>query len=255
MRSSCYNYYGNTASRSWKDFKQGDMRHLIKKITASAYKPLLQRYLSSTRHFTYRGLRLDIHPDVFHPGFFYSSKFLLRHLSRLELRGKSFLELGAGSGLISLYAAKEGAVVTASDINPTAVEYLNRNKAANGLPLQVMRSDLFSDIPRQRFDVIAINPPYYRGEPDSYAAFAWYSGKDREYFRSLFGALADYVHAGTIVCMVLCEGAEERAIEELGRNMGWHMHYVYAKRSLFEMNHIIYLKQTSKVHPVNPRTC
>jgi release factor glutamine methyltransferase len=218
------------------------MNDIIKNITTRIYKPLLQRYLSSTRVFRYRGLRLLVHPDVFHPGFFYSSKFLLRHVSTLELKGKSVLELGAGSGLISFYAAREGARVTATDINPTAVDYLEKNKIRNRLPVRIIHSDLFGRIPPQHFDIIALNPPYYRGEAVSPAACAWYSGKNREYFRGLFDSLGRYVHARTVVCMVLCKGSEEQIIRRMARDKGWEFNYVLEKKSLFERNCIIHLE-------------
>lgn len=222
------------------------MKDIIKNITTRVYKPLLQRYLSSTRTFRYKGLRLLIHPEVFHPGFFYSSKFLLRHLSTFDLKGKSLLELGAGSGLISFYAARKGAKVTASDINPTAVDYLEKNKTINSLAVRILHSDLFARIPLEQFDVVALNPPYYRGEPVSPAACAWYSGKNREYFQGLFDSLGSYIHPGTIVCMVLCRGSEEQIIRRMANDKGWEFNYVREKKSLFERNCIVHLQPVSR---------
>lgn len=80
----------------------------------------------------------------------------------MPLKGKKFLELGCGSGLISIAAAKKGARVTASDINPVAVEFLVKNSEENKVEIEVIESDLFNDIPKQPFDIIAINPPYYK---------------------------------------------------------------------------------------------
>jgi release factor glutamine methyltransferase len=45
---------------------------------------------------------------------------------QFPLKNKHVLELGAGSGLIAIKAAKEGALVTATDINPVAIEYLHK---------------------------------------------------------------------------------------------------------------------------------
>ena len=81
------------------------MQKLIKYITNLIYKPLLVKYLSSTRVYIHKGIRLLIPPEVFHPGFFFSTKLLLAYVNRHSLRGKSFLELGAGSGLIQLTPA------------------------------------------------------------------------------------------------------------------------------------------------------
>ena len=77
--------------------------------------------------------------------------------------GSSFLEVGSGTGIVAIHAAKAGAKVTASDINPEAVECTRRNGAKNGVHLKVVLSDLFEDIPGY-FDIIAFNPPYLPGD-------------------------------------------------------------------------------------------
>src|SRR5689334_8677262 len=130
------------------------MKQTFKYLTTRLYKPLLVRYLSATRTYTYKGIRLVIPPAVFHPGFFFSTRLLLRHIAKLPLKDRSFLELGAGSGLIALYAAREGAQVTASDINQVAVHSLEMNSSSNRISLTVIHSDLFKNIPLHRFDII-----------------------------------------------------------------------------------------------------
>jgi methylase of polypeptide subunit release factors len=64
--------------------------------------------------------------------------------------------------LISIYAAQKGAIVTATDINPVAIEYLRENTRANHVHIDILRSDLFDEIPVRVFDIVAINPPYYK---------------------------------------------------------------------------------------------
>jgi release factor glutamine methyltransferase len=81
---------------------------------------------------------------------------LLQSVKKLSVRGKTFLELGAGNGLISIYAAKQDAKVTATDINPVAVEYLRINSSQNKTLINVILSDLFENISPQAFDIIAI---------------------------------------------------------------------------------------------------
>jgi release factor glutamine methyltransferase len=100
------------------------LRTVLKHIVAYTYKPLLVKYLSKTRVYNWEDIKLLIPPEVFHPGFFTSTQLLLQYLKRFSLNERSFLELGAGSGLIAIYAAKKGAMVTATDISPVAYEYL-----------------------------------------------------------------------------------------------------------------------------------
>src|SRR5688572_6486521 len=154
------------------------MNTLIRNIVKHTYQPLLVRYLSATRQYRHGNIQLEIPPDVFHPGFFTSTGFLLRHLRQMELRNVSLLDLGAGSGIIGIAAAKQGAIVTAVDINPVAVQCITTNGQRNGVALRIYESDLFDALPPGSFDVIGINPPYYRKDPASMKEHAWYCGSE-----------------------------------------------------------------------------
>lgn len=212
---------------------------MIKHIIGLAYKPWLIKHLSVTRSYDYKGIYLKIPPGVFHPKYFFSTKLLLQYISELSLKGKTFLELGAGSGLISLFASREGAIITATDINPLAVDYLRNNMINNSQSFQIILSDMFENIPTQPFDIIAINPPYYQKKPLSYADYAWYCGEKGEYFKALFSGLKNYVHENSAVCMILCDGCDRNMIENLAGQYGWKMNYVFKKGNLLENNFII----------------
>lgn len=214
------------------------MGQLIKYITGRVYRPILAKYLSSTRTYRYQGLRLRIPPEVFHPGFFFSTKLLLQFVGRQRLKGLSFLELGAGSGLISLYAARKGAFVTASDINPVAVAYLKTNSTRNNLPVEVIHSNLFDDLPPRTFDLIAINPPYYSRHPQTDAEYAWYCGENGEYFTGLFSGLKRYTHDQTAVWMILSDACDLVLIRRLAEQYGLRLDCVWTKTNWLERNAI-----------------
>src|SRR4030095_1031552 len=114
------------------------MKGVLKHIVARTYKPLLEKYLSKTRTYQYEDIRLDVAPEVFHPGFFFSTHVLLKYVKKLPLEKKVFLELGCGGGLISIYAAKKGAIVTATDINETALQFLAKNSRFNNTSLRII---------------------------------------------------------------------------------------------------------------------
>jgi release factor glutamine methyltransferase len=214
------------------------MRQTIKYLTTRLYKPLLVKYLSATRTYTYKGIRLVIPPAVFHPGFFFSTRLLLRYVDSLPLQNKSFLEPGAGSGLISLYAARKGAIVTATDINPVAISFLENNRRTNRLQIGIIQSDLFTKIPRQAFDIIAINPPYYKKQPRTVAEYAWYCGERGEYFEHLFKDLHNYIHAKSVVLMVLCDGCDIQMIKDIAAQYNFKLNCVQTKKNWVETNFI-----------------
>lgn len=214
------------------------MRMVLKHIVGRTYKPLLQKYLSKTRVYRHGDIRLEIPPQVFHPGFFFSTGLLLQYVSRFELNGKKMLELGAGSGLISIHATRKGAELTATDINPIAVEYLEKNCRQNQVKVNIILSDLFTAIPVQPFDIIAINPPYYKKHPLSIPDHAWFCGENGEYFYRLFSQLNDYIKTGSLVAMVLCDGCDIDMVRNAAAENQFVLHCVETKHNLLEKNFI-----------------
>ena len=119
-------------------------------------------------------LDMDAPPDVYDPS---DDSYLLLRVVDVA-RGEGLLEMGTGTGLIAIHAAKSGAKVTAADINPHAVECARRNAAKNDVRMDVVRSDLFEKI-HGSFDIIAFNPPYLPVETKSTAWIekAWSGGE------------------------------------------------------------------------------
>ena len=214
------------------------MRTALKYIVGTTWQPLLKKYLSKTRAFTYKNIRLQIPSSVFHPGFFFSTHLLLDQVKKLPLQNKSLLEPGAGSGLISIYAAQNGATVTATDVNPLAVEYLGENSRRNNVRINIIESDIFSRVPPESFDIIAINPPYYKKNPESLADYAWYCGENGEYFENLFSGLKKYMHSESVVLMVLCDGCDIGMIKKMADQKGYEMNKIQTKKNVLEKNFI-----------------
>lgn len=211
---------------------------IVKYFVANTYRPLLVKYLSKNREYTSHGLRLEIPPQVFHPGFFFSTKLLLRAVCSLELKNKTLLELGAGSGLIAMRAEKQGAIATASDINPVAIEYLKKNRQRNSASIRIIQSDLFDEIPLEAFDIIAINPPYYKKDPHNPEDYAWFCGKKGEYFERLFDSLGNYMHDASTVLMILCDGCDISMINSMAAAKGFQLNCMQESRNLVEKNFI-----------------
>lgn len=194
--------------------------------------------------YRYKDLLLEIPPEVFHPGFFFSTQLLLQYLSKLPLLKKNFLELGCGSGLIAMVAAKNGAVVTATDINPAAVEFLKKNCLANNLQLPIIQSDLFDLIPVKQYDIIAINPPYYKKTPVTFRDHAWFCGERGEYFSSMFKSIHSYIHAETEILMVLFDGCDMEMINGFAELNGFVLTCVHSKQNMLEKNFIYKIEKT-----------
>ncbi|MEO5641778.1 MAG: methyltransferase [Bacteroidia bacterium] len=189
------------------------MRKIIKGIVNRTWKPFVERYLRKTRIYTFRNISVTIPPGVFHPGFFFSTHLLISFLEKQELNGKRFLEIGCGSGLVSIFAAKQNAVVTTCDISPLSFGCTKQNAVNNDVKIAVFQSDLFSEIPEQSFDIIAVNPPYYKEDPISIEENAWYCGADMEYFQEFFSQAKKFMLPSSSIYMVLSDECDLDGIQ------------------------------------------
>ena len=88
---------------------------------------------------------LTILPGVFSPKYFTDSLWFAETLP--EIVGKKrLLEIGCGTGIVSLYCADAGAQVTATDINLEASKNTAFNAQNNGLDISVRNWDMYSAI-------------------------------------------------------------------------------------------------------------
>ena len=86
----------------------------------------------------------------------------------LEIKeGQSVLEIGTGSGLVSMYASLLSDDVTATDINYNALELAEKNFKLNNInTIRLEFGDLFEPVKDKKFDVILFNTPYLPTDPD-----------------------------------------------------------------------------------------
>ncbi len=170
---------------------------------------------------------------VFHPGLFFSSGVLATEIDRRRPSGRSVLDVGCGSGLLSLAAARAGALVTAVDINIEAVRTTASNASANGLHVEVLQSDLFAALGDRRFDLVVVNPPYFAKDPVDDAERAWFAGADLGYFDRFFAGLGDHLERGPglgTTLMVLGEGCDTETINAAASRRGFTGRVVVRQR-------------------------
>ena len=101
--------------------------------------------------------------DVYEPA--EDSHLMMNHLP--EITGR-VLEIGCGTGIISVHLAFKGAQVTAVDLNPKAVEATRFNSTNNGVKIEVLEGDMFAPVEDRRFGTIVCNPPYLPPSDEKY---------------------------------------------------------------------------------------
>ena len=97
--------------------------------------------------------------------------------------GQSVLEIGTGSGLVSMYASRLTDDITATDINYNALELAEKNFEMNNIDkIKLEFGDLFEPVKDKKFDVILFNTPYLPTEEediiDSDLNYAFDGGSD-----------------------------------------------------------------------------
>jgi release factor glutamine methyltransferase len=136
------------------------------------------------------GFRLAVRPSVFHPRLFLSSECFADFIGSLDLTGHRVADVGTGSGILALAAARAGAgSVLALDINPNAALSAAENARANGFgdSVRAVCCNLLAALaPRPIFDVILSSPPKHAGEPRDLADRGWHAGPGYRDIADLF---------------------------------------------------------------------
>jgi release factor glutamine methyltransferase len=124
------------------------------------------------------GLSLLILPSVANPRVLRTGAFFAAQLDGSLLdSGTRVLDLGTGSGVCALAAARHSRHVVAVDINPAAVRCARINALLNGhdARIEVRHGDLFAPVAGERFDLVLFNPPFQLGTPRTARDAAWCS--------------------------------------------------------------------------------
>jgi release factor glutamine methyltransferase len=222
------------------------MRKIFKRIISFFLIPLTRWYLRKERQYAYRDVRITVFQGVFHPGLFYSTKFLIDYVLTQSIKDKSLLELGCGTGLLSIIATQNGAVATATDLSQRAIDNTTFNAKQNQVQIEIIYSDLFDRIKRKPFDWIVINPPYYARSVKTEDELAWHCGEKFEYFKKLFSTLKDYIHSTTQVIMVLTLGCELDKIFEIAKTHQFQFELLQERNVLFDGKDFLY-----QIKPIN----
>jgi len=218
------------------------MRKFIIRLIGPFVQWFAKFYFSKARNYSFGDIKGTVLPGVFYPNFTLSTKILLEFIQGMNLQGKKFLELGCGTGFISCLAAKKGALVLASDINPKAIENTSMNANLNNLSVETVLSDLFVSIHKQSFDLIIINPPYYPKQPKNLEEQAWYCGENFEYFDKLFSSIQSYIHTNSDVYMILSEDCQIDHIQSIANNFEYELVEELSKKVWGEKNYLFSLK-------------
>ncbi|MEU8227528.1 class I SAM-dependent methyltransferase [Kribbella sp. NPDC048915] len=83
----------------------------------------------------------------------------------VPIKGERALDIGTGCGVQSLHLAGRFNQLTATDVNPRALQLARATAALNHVDLDVRDGSLYEPVAGERYDLIVSNPPYVISPP------------------------------------------------------------------------------------------
>lgn len=171
----------------------------------------------------YNGVEYNECDEVYPPA---EDTFLLIDNLKIE-EAYEVLEIGTGTGLVSIFASLNCRNVTSTDINPYAVKCATNNiKLNNRENVHVIKSDLFENI-EDKYDLILFNTPYLpvieeEHVDDDYSK-AWDGGESgREVIDEFIKQAPSYLKENGIIQLVQSSLSDNdksiEMLEKLGLN-------------------------------------
>ena len=189
-------------------------RALGKRLLVLRFRLFDERRHRATQLETIAGEPILVLSEVFNPKLFWSGEFLAESLladPTLVPVGSTVLDMGTGSGVGAVFAARRARRVLGVDVNPRAVRAARINALIHGVEdrVDVREGDLFEPVGAERFDRILFNPPFFRGKPRDTFERAFFSSDVVERFSE---KLRDHLSPSGQCLLVLSSSGDEREL-------------------------------------------
>lgn len=207
---------------------------LIGKALALSYRLTGKDRYDDFRLEHVHGMPILVTPSVFNPKIPRTGAFLAAQLDARQVRSDAqVLDMGTGSGVCAIFAARHARHVVAVDINPAAVRCARINARLNHLEqrMEVRVGDLFAPVAGERFDLVTFNPPFLCGAPRSDRDRAWRSMDVVERFAA---ELSDHLQPGGAALVVLSTFGNARVFLEQLLHHGFAISVVAERRFVNE---------------------
>jgi release factor glutamine methyltransferase len=220
------------------------LRRFLRPALFALFYPLQIFWNRKSRQASVAGIKLSTDPRVFHPGQHFSSKILANYVAGLTLSGSRLLDMGSGSGVIGVVAARQGAEVVAIDINPRAAWLSKRNARVHqaGKKMNVLCGDLFDPLARSTpFDWIVFNPPFFPRAAKQALEMALHAGDGYATIARFLNSAKPFLTPSGKILMILSSDMDLAAIAAMFDGYHYHVVRYDLKPHLFEMFYLIEL--------------
>lgn len=191
-----------TTSNIEQSMRKSGLREHQRQFLAKLHGVKKARYISIEK------IKIKVYPNVFPPAT--DSKLLARNLK--NLKHLKVLDITTGSGVFAVVAGLRGARGLAVDINPYAVANAKENIKKSRVNFKATQSDLFSKVPKQKFDFILVNGPFSEGEPKHLLEYAMLGTK--KFIANFFKNAKQYLKTSGKILMVYVGWSEKDFLEK-----------------------------------------
>lgn len=170
-----------------------------------------------------------------------------------KIKARKILDLCTGSGAIAISLAKylPNTEITALDISYKALEVAKLNAKTNKVENQItfIESNLFENLPKEKYDIIVSNPPYIKQdiikeldkEVQKEPHIALDGGKDGlDFYRKIIDSGYEYLKYGGYLCLEIGYDQKEGVINLLDDN-GQYINKICIK-DLYDNDRVISAK-------------
>jgi release factor glutamine methyltransferase len=186
------------------------------------------------RTFEYNNVKYNTCDEVYPPA---EDTFLL--VDNLEIsETDEILEIGTGTGIISITASLKAKNVTSTDINPNAINCCKKNIELNKRNnITVLESDLFENI-NKKYDLILFNTPYLpvtEDEENDIYSKAWDGGVDgRKVIDKFIKEVPDYLKENGKIQIIQSSLSNNEKTLEYFNDVGFKAEITATEHQFFE---------------------
>lgn len=184
----------------------------------------------------YKDIQYQTHPQVYEPA---EDTFLLIDNLQVE-RMSRVLEIGTGTGLIAITAARKARGVVGTDINQHALDCTVKNIIINkAFNVELRKGDLFEPLEGEKFDLILFNTPYLPSDEDETVDdeldAAWNGGSSgREVIDRFLHGVNDHLNPGGKVQLVQSSLSDNQETLSKLEELGFEASITASEKGFFE---------------------
>lgn len=193
-------------------------------------KQMQPHRIKEPKKFFLHNFTIIVYPTTFLP--IGSSSIPLRNFfEKQKVNYNSVLEIGCGSGIISLLASRYAREVIAIDINPFAVRSLKESIGLNSIEnIEVRESDLFENVP-EKFDLIIFNPPFMNLKPNSDFERA-FTDENYSTLTKFFNEVKSHLNKDGKIIIEFSDMGDEKYLDELIKKHNFIKKLIYSESTL-----------------------